>query len=163
MEREDITTLTIAQLLRQVDVTSPDNAEAAGQRSFAPIRALEPALQFSRERYGMRLVEQMIRLLRGHIARRNDEMVVETLKVQNASTDFSKVLKRARAGHYQLVGGFQKGSEPVMVISLEKLAEVIGQVMVEQSVVDLLPDRPPLAEPLPLAVGDRAVSPPVAL
>ena len=163
MAHQEDDTVNITQFLSETAGVESYQTREMGRISFAPAKALEPALRFSRERFGIPLMEQMVNILRAHLIRRDDKLLVETLKVQDASTSFSKVCQRARDGQYQLVGGFQKGSEPVMVISLQQLAEVIGHVMEEHSLVDLLPNRPPLDEPLPLTTGDRATSSAVTL
>lgn len=155
--------MRVGELIQIVEATLGEGGrqqhrpDDLAQGSAVPINALESSLQHSSLVYGMAPIAQVLRLLRKHIYLRQGKFLLETHRVQEAQTNLSKLLQRARSGDSQLVGGFQKGGDPVLVISVAQLAEVIGDAMNAQSLVDLLPaSRLPLCEELPVAEGAPA-------
>lgn len=129
------------------------------QSSTVSINALEPVFKKSSSLYGIEPIARILKLLEKHIIANQGGVFIESHKVHDASTNLSQLLSKARLGESQLVGGFQKNAGPVLVISVEQLADVIGVVMNKKSLVDMLPaSRDPLYEELTLPVGAPASS-----
>ncbi|HFD87594.1 MAG TPA: hypothetical protein ENJ35_07955 [Gammaproteobacteria bacterium] len=138
-------------------------AQNASHSMGARLEILESIYDRCSDRYGdepFRYV--MTHVLKKHLVMQRNELMLDSHRVQEASRQLSRLLRETRLGESQVVGGYQRNSDPVVMISIEKLVELVADVMKTRSIRDLLPDsRPPLKQALPLPEGrpasDKAV------
>ena len=122
------------------------------------LNTLDAAYQRCQERYGEAPFRHVIkRVLSEHIFRQGNNLCIESYRVQDAGNNISQLLRETRLGHSQVLGGYRANMDPVVMISVEQLIDLVGDAMTHNSMADLLPaSRPPITEALALSEGVSA-------
>lgn len=162
-----MTSTNLEQIVQsQINVSKETGEGESDDSKTISLDILDEVLEFSCEKYGNSsafsyVIKEVFEEL---LVRKSDQWMIESNLVQEAAKDLSKHLGAARLGHTPVIGGFQKNSDPVIMMSIERLFYLVGDAMNKKTLVNLLPaSRPPLSEDLDLTSGSPASSSAVRL
>ena len=135
-------------------VGEPDEGKARGVTFEVLAEAYERCVHL----YGERPFVHVVRHVLAHnLFLRDDAVRIQSHRVQDAQDNMSRLLHEARAGHPSMFGGYQKDMGPVVMMSVDQLIDLVGDVMNRRSMADLLPaGRSAIDEPLEIVPGTPA-------
>jgi len=158
MSEQDLLEFVQRAVADEIRHDQPRGSGTMEQTGAVSLGVLRTVYDRCRTLYGDAPFDHVLRrVLQEHLIPQQDQLLIESHRVQEATRNFSRLLRDARSGHSQVVGGYQQGSDPVVMMSVEQLVELVGDAMKKRSIADLLPaSRPPLNQVLTLTEGAPA-------